>query len=147
MKLFMLAISGVLLSGCASTTLESKVFKSYAVGETKTVSIGDAFLVDQTGSVSKVRKWVGIANSSDGWDVVQVASEDYIRKELLYSGKSGSTIKVDYREFRGGLAAPAFFQSLAYDLNESRTIKFQKFTLDVIDASNQAITYKVVADR
>lgn len=135
------------LTGCASTTLESKVFKSYVVGETKTATIGDTFLVDQNGSVSTVRRWVGILNSPDGWKVSKEASEDYVRRELIYSGRSADTIKVAYREYRGGMAAPAFFQNVEYDLGASKTIKFRRFTLDVINATNQSITYKVVSDQ
>jgi hypothetical protein len=142
-------IVGILLltvSGCATSTLQSKTFKSYTVGQTKTATIGDAFLVDQNGTVSTVREWVGVLNSPDGWRVSQKASEDFVRKELLYSGKSVNTIKVSYREFRGGYAAPVFSQNLEYDLNESRTVNFQRFTLEVISATNQAITYKVLKD-
>jgi hypothetical protein len=134
------------LAGCASTTLESKLYKSYRVGETKTASIGDAFLIDQNGSVSTVRHWVGVLNSPDGWQVTKVPSEDYTRRELLYSGRSADTIKVSYREYRGGMAAPAFFQNVEYDLADSHTIKFRRFTLEVISATNQSITYKVVSD-
>lgn len=140
------AAAAILLAGCATSTLQSKTFKSYRVGETKTVTIGDAFLTDQNGSVSTVREWVGVLNSPDGWRVSQRASQDFVRKELLYSGKSANTIKVSYREFRGGFAAPAFSQNLEYDLNESKTINFQKFTLEVLSATNQAITYKVLKD-
>jgi hypothetical protein len=87
-----------------------------------------------------------VLNSPDGWRVSQRASQDFIRKELLYSGKSANTIKVSYREFRRGFAAPAFSQNLEYDLNESNTVNFQRFTFEVISATNQAITYKVVKD-
>lgn len=134
------------LAGCASTVIDSQSFKSYQVGQVKTASIGEAFLTDQKGSITSVRHWVGVLNSADGWQVTKVPSEDFIRKDLIYSGKSASTIKVSYREFRGGLAAPAFSQALEYDLNESKTIKFQRFTLDVINATNQSITYKILSD-
>jgi hypothetical protein len=134
------------VSGCATTTLDSKSFKSYTVGATKTVTIGDPFLADQKGSIRTVRQWVGILNSPDGWRISKVASEDYIRKELLYSGKSANTIKVSYREFRGGFAAPAFSQNLEYDLNESKMINFQRFTLEVVSATNQTITYRIISD-
>jgi len=142
-----LAALAILMSGCASQILEDKSFRSYSVGETKTATIGEAFLVDQAGNVKRVRRWVGILASPDGWETKDEYSQDYLRRELLYSGKSGNVIKVSYREFRGGYAAPAFFQNLEYDLNESRTIKFRRFTLDIRDANNQSITYTVVSDQ
>lgn len=134
------------LTGCATTVIESKTMKSYTVGQMRSATIGEPFLVDQNGTVSSVRQWVGIMNSPDGWQVTQRASQDFIKKELLYSGKSGSTIEISYREFRGGFAAPAFSQSLKYDLAESKTIRFQRFVIDVITATNQTFTYRIVGD-
>lgn len=144
---FACVVTCAALVGCASQVLEDKSFRSYGVGETKSATIGEAFLTDQTGHIRKVKRWVGVFNSPDGYETKDEYSEDYMRRELLYSGKSGSVIKVSYREYRGGFAAPAFFQNLEYDLNESKVIKFRKFTLQVQDANNQSITYTVLSDR
>lgn len=140
-----MAISLVLF-GCATTKLEKMTFKSYSVGREATATIGEAFLIDQNGSVEKVKEWVGVFNSPDGWKVEERYSRDFVRKELLYSGKSGNIIEVSYREFRGGFAAPAFFQNLKYDLNESKVIRFQRFIIEVVQAGNQAIKYRIVSD-
>ena len=134
------------LTGCASTVLERQTFKSYTLGRVATATIGEAFIVDQDGSIEKVKTWVGILNSPDGWKIEERYSRDFIRKELLYSGRSGSTIEISYREFRGGLAAPAFFQNVKYDLSESSIIRFQRFVIEVIKADNQSISYKIVND-
>ena len=134
------------LYGCASTTIRNETFKSYSVGETKTVTVGDAFLTNQDGSVRTFKHWVGIMNSSDGWQTSTEYSTDYRKRELLYGGKSGSTIEVSYREFRGGLAAPAFTQNLKYDLSESKIVRFQNFQLEILQADNQTITYRILKD-
>lgn len=141
-----LIIAVATLGGCATTTLERKAFSSYSVGREASATIGEAFLVDQKGSVEKVKTWVGIFNSPDGWKIEDRYSQDFVRKELLYSGKSGNTIEVSYREFRGGFAAPAFFQNLKYDLTESKIIRFQRFSIEVIQADNQTIRYKILGD-
>lgn len=86
-------------------------------------------------------------NAPDGWRVSKVYSQDRIRKELIYSGRSRNTIEVSYREFRGGLAAPAFFQNLKYDLDQSNILRFQQFTIEVVSATNESIAYKVIGDR
>lgn len=65
------------------------------------------------------------------------------RRELVYGGRSGSTIKVLYREFRGSLAAQAFYQELSYDLSESNTIRFRGMAIDVKDATNSLIRFTV----
>lgn len=139
-------LAAVIITGCASTVLERKTFKDYTVGDVRTASIGVPFLVDQDGSVEIVKTWVGLLYSPDGWKIEQRYSEDFIRKELIYSGKSGSTIEISYREFRGGLAAPAFYQNLKYDLSESKLITFQNFQIEIIDAGNQSLTYRILKD-
>lgn len=141
------ALLSLLLTSCASTVVERREYQSYAVGRQTTATLGEPFLVDQAGDVQRVRKWVGILNSPDGWAVETRNSQDYVRKELIYAGRSGQTIEISYREYRGGLAAPAFFQNLKYDLTESRIIRFQRFKIDVITADNQTITYKILSDR
>ena len=138
--------AAVLLNACASTLVESRAMRSYQVGQTLSAPVGGTLLVSQTGSVSKVRRWVGVLNSPDGWRVDEVTSPDYLRKELLYSGVSGGSIEIGYREFRGGLAAPAFFQNVRYDLNVSRTITFQNFQLEVVSATNERMTARLIRD-
>jgi hypothetical protein len=66
------------------------------------------------------------------------------QSELIYSGKSGTVIKIVYREFSNDMARPAFTQELQYDLNESKIIKFRKTTIEIIQATNQEITFKVL---
>ncbi|CAE6843421.1 hypothetical protein [Paraburkholderia domus] len=141
------ALAYAALAGCMTTTLQSQTYKSYSVGVSRTATIGDAFIVDQNGTVSTIKRWVGVLNSLDGWQINNVYSQDWVKKELIYGGKSGSTIEVTYREFRGGYAAPAFYQNLKYDLNSSATIRFQKFTIQVQQADNQTIVYTVLSDR
>jgi len=126
--------------------LESRVFKSYTIGEEKSAPVGEAFLVDQNGTVVKQKVWVGLLYSPNGWKVTEEYSTDFIRKELIYAGKAGNIIEISYREFRGGLAAPAFFQNLKYDVAQSREIRFQKFIIEIIRADNQTITYKIIHD-
>lgn len=65
------------------------------------------------------------------------------RRELVYGGRSGDTIKVLYREFRGQLAAEAYFQELSYDLSESNTIRFRGMVIEVKEATNSLIRFTV----
>ena len=140
-----MVFAAITITGCAEV-LENKRLQSYKVGHTATATIGEPFLVDQAGSVRTVKRWVGLINAPGGWKVEDEYSRDYIRKELIYSGRSGGAIDVSYREFRGGFAAPAFFQNLKYDLSASSIIRFQRFTIEVISADNQSITYKILSD-
>jgi hypothetical protein len=143
----LIVITLILLLGGCVTVMDTRPTQTYRLGEVKTCVIGDPFLVDQKGTVSRVKRWVGILYSRDGWQTTDEYSPDYLRRELLYAGKSGSIIEVTYREFRGGYAAQPFFQGLKYDLSQSKQIRFQNFTLEVLDADNQRITYRLLSDR
>lgn len=64
--------------------------------------------------------------------------------ELLYNGRSGSTIKFSYREFFDNMARPAFTQDLVYDLDESSEIAFKAMRIKVLSATNSTITYTIL---
>lgn len=143
--IFCVLIIGI-TSGCASTVLESNPYKTYTIGSTVTANVGMPFLEAQTGKITKIKHWVGVANSPDGWQIDDIYSFDFIKKELVYSGKSGSTIEIGYREYRSGLAAPAFYQSVKYDLTESNLIGFQNFQFKVNSANNSSISVVILRD-
>lgn len=134
------------LVGCASQVVASAPMKSYAVGQTLRAPVGGVILTAQTGSIQTIRHWVGIFNSPDGWRTDSRPSVDFVKKELIYSGISGSTVELGYREYRGGLAAPAFYQSVKYDLAQSKVVTFQNFQIEVQAASNGEFTGKLLRD-
>jgi hypothetical protein len=141
------AIALCALAGCATQVVDQSTYKGYTVGQTLKAPVGGAFLVSQLGTTSKVRRWVGILNSSDGWQEQTQYSQGYLRKELIYGGVNGSVIEIAYREFRGNLAAPAFFQNVKYDLAASRTITFQNFTIAVRAATNSGFEGTLLQDQ
>lgn len=65
------------------------------------------------------------------------------QQTLVYNGKVGNKINIGYREFSDGLARPSFSNEVEYDLSESRTIRYKGAILDVLDANNQSITFKL----
>lgn len=68
-----------------------------------------------------------------------------LSQELIYSGRSGSTIRIVYREFVNDYARPAFTQELTYDLNEGSEIGFRGVRIQVVEATNTKIVYRVVS--
>lgn len=66
------------------------------------------------------------------------------RQELIYLGRSADILSFKYREFSGSLARPAFSADLTYDLSESRVIGYRGARLEILDAGNQEIKYRVV---
>jgi hypothetical protein len=71
-------------------------------------------------------------------------SDDSFQQTLIYSGRVGGKIKVGYREFSNNQARPAFNNDVEYDLTESMTIGYKGARLEVLEATNQLIRYKVL---
>ncbi|HEV2532829.1 hypothetical protein [Phenylobacterium sp.] len=67
------------------------------------------------------------------------------RQELIYNGRSGDTIKFLYREFAGDLARPPFSQDVQYDLKDSKIIGFKGVRVEVLDATNTHLSYRVLS--
>jgi len=68
------------------------------------------------------------------------------KEELIYTGVSGKSISVSYREYKDDFARPAFYQELRYDLDQSSAIVFRNYRLVVHEATNEAISYTVLVD-
>jgi len=67
--------------------------------------------------------------------------------ELIYSGLSGRTIRISYREFSNDMARPAFYQDLTYELTESDTITFKSLRIKIFEATNSSIVFSVEEDK
>jgi len=67
-------------------------------------------------------------------------------QKFIYNGRTGDTLKFTYREFTAsGYARDAFTQDVQYDLKEGSVIGFKGARLEVLEATNRQITYKVLA--
>lgn len=71
-------------------------------------------------------------------------SKDSFQQTLIYNGKVGNKVNIGYREFSSDLARPAFNNDFEYDLSESKQIGYEGALLDIIEAGNQQIKYKVI---
>ncbi|WP_026042525.1 hypothetical protein [Pantoea sp. A4] len=71
------------------------------------------------------------------------SAQSSFQQTLLYNGKVGSKINIGYREYSGGLARPAFSNEVEYDLSDSKTIRYKGAILEITDANNQSITFKL----
>jgi hypothetical protein len=73
-----------------------------------------------------------------------VLSANSFQQTLIYSGKVGNKINIGYREFSNNLARPAFNNDVEYDLNSSNFIGYKGAKIEIIDATNEMIKYKVI---
>lgn len=69
--------------------------------------------------------------------------EPSFRQELIYNGRSGSTVRFLYREFSRDMIRPAFSQELTYDLDGGAEIGFRGVRIEILDATNISLTYRV----
>jgi len=78
---------------------------------------------------------------------VEIASrsEPSFKQEFIYNGRVGDYLKFIYREFSEDLARPAFTQEAQYDLASSREVGFKGLLIEVLDATNTTIRYRLVS--
>jgi|TARA_R110002110_G_scaffold394957_2_gene609258 hypothetical protein len=94
------------------------------------VTVFDAYSCDKSDSIQTV--------------TIPILSEDSFQQTLIYSGKVGDVLKIGYREYSGSVARPAFNNDVEYDLNQSKFIAYKGAQIEVLEANNQLIRYKVV---
>lgn len=68
------------------------------------------------------------------------------KAQLVYTGMHGKIVRATYREFMDDYTRPAFTQELQWDLNESKQITFRSIKAEIIEATNSAISLKVLSD-
>jgi hypothetical protein len=75
-----------------------------------------------------------------------VPRQNAFRNELLFQGASNKTLRLLYREFVNDMARPAFFQDVSYDLTSvPMTVNFRSVRIEVIEAGNDGLTYRVLS--
>ena len=74
---------------------------------------------------------------------IQSAATTGTKKELIYQGRDGSTLRLRYREFFRDIVRPSYDQTVEYNLDESSTISFRGLSISIIEADNQYLIYSV----
>ena len=144
-RILIILVLLVFITACApQVTRKSDYNKNFALGKVQTASVGSPMVSVENITWIEGKKWVGILNSPDGWEHFKNASDDSFKQELIYTGQSDEIIHVSYREYRKEFARPAFSHELTYDLSESSRIVFRNTEIEVLDATNSLIKYKVI---
>lgn len=79
-------------------------------------------------------------------DKVEVVTPDSFQQTLIYNGKVDDKINVGYREFNSNMARDSFRNEVEYDLSESSIIGYRGARLEIIEATNQNIKYRVISN-
>lgn len=67
-----------------------------------------------------------------------------LHSEIVYNGRSNNKIKLLYREFEDDAEHPVFYQKISHDLSESKMITFKNTKIEVIEATNSIIRYRII---
>lgn len=73
-----------------------------------------------------------------------ILTSNSFQQTLIYSGKVGNKINIGYRELSNNVARPAFNNDVEYDLDASNIIGYKGSKIEVIEANNEMIKYKVL---
>lgn len=66
------------------------------------------------------------------------------KRELIFQGGSPKEVRLLFREFTDGdLIKPAFTQNLTYDISKDRLIGFKSMRIEILEASNTSLKYKI----
>lgn len=143
---WILILNIFLLCACGTMHTRFENSKNYSINSTQKANVGSSMLSNKVATVVEGKRWVGLLYSKDGWEYFKEYSDDSFKEELIYTGRSGNTIHISYREYKKDFARPAFFQELRYDIEQSRTIVFKQYKLKVIEATNECIEFIVLLD-
>lgn len=72
--------------------------------------------------------------------------EPNFRQELIYNGRVGSSVKFLYRELVDDLLRTAFTQEIQYDWEEGQTIGFKGARVELLEATNTKLKYRVLSN-
>lgn len=73
-----------------------------------------------------------------------VESDANFLSEFIYGGRYEEKVKFVYREFSNNNRRPDFTQEVEYDLSKSLEIRFRDLRIEIIEATNSEIKYKLL---
>ena len=75
---------------------------------------------------------------------VNAFESDSFQQELIYNGRNGNNVKFLYRELSNNMMRQPFSQEIQYDLNDGNTVGFKGARIEIIEANNTSLKYKLV---
>ena len=137
------------------------------IGEYKRIGFADEYILYQGNEINNngvTNTYSQILESKNGdcyrrlnFGVELLPKESYVKKEytdnlsdnfsqnLIYTGKDSDIIKFSYREFYNDMARASYTIDATYDISKDNTIRFKGALIEVIDANNQYIKYKLLS--
>lgn len=76
---------------------------------------------------------------------VSALDKPSFKQELIYNGRAGNYVKFLYRELSNDMMRAPFNQEVQYDLSESSIIGFKGVRIEILNASNTTLQYRVLS--
>jgi hypothetical protein len=113
-----------------------------------------------SGELAREKPWVQVYNykrtMQDSWQPSNpqvflptdghVLHDGYFKAEFIYAGTSSNSIHISYEEFTNDMTKPAHRQDFHYDLSKSDQFTFRSLRIEVMEADNRRIKFKVLDD-
>ena len=75
-----------------------------------------------------------------------ITFEGSFRQALAFTGRIGSRVQVEYREFRAGSTRPQHRERLEFDLRQRATIGYKGAEVEVVEAGDHSLTFRVLSN-
>jgi hypothetical protein len=72
---------------------------------------------------------------------IEVPLQDSYKAQLIYNGKTDSTLNLTYQEFAGNMKEPAKSEGLSYEITSVNMINVKNVMIEVLEATNSSIKY------
>ena len=125
-------------------------FSANRVGATGQIHSASGYDPNATLKMNKISKDFQIVRPSDmpvgvslKYDISekQVFDPKGVQETLIYLGKTGNKININYLKYVGDMSRPVIQNKVEYDLSESNEIAYKKSRIKVERATNTEITY------
>jgi hypothetical protein len=131
MKTLLLFLPLTFLLSCGLAN-ERFFVQDFKVGDIKECTVGQTMITEEAGMRNTVYK----------------VKYDGYKWELVYSGKEGDILHVQYREYvitrEGTLVKEGFAQQLTYDISESDVIAYKDVRLKVLEMTSSKLLFEVL---
>jgi hypothetical protein len=140
-----IAVSIFFVAGCAAFSSQKiQNTKNYSLNSEKQTIIHNPMIRSENIKYTSGKRVEGVSESSEFWKTAEYPSGDSFQEELVYKGLAGDSVFITYR--KKDVTWPAYYQELSFDLKDSDIIKFKKYRIKVLEATNNYIRFVVLED-
>lgn len=128
------------------TSTRTTNIKSYTLNVDEQSTVGDPMITAGHITYGSAAGKHGLAEEQDKWQSFEYITNDSYKEELVYKGRTDSSIRIAYKQYKKMRSSPSSSQELAFDLSSSDTIAFKNYKIKVLNATGEYIRFRVLSD-